>query len=271
MGYNVKTVLAGYRLWDEKNIQNKQIGLSLCGGLVLGAAHIGVLKAMEEYNLRPTRIVGISVGAIIGAFYCSGLSTDEIEDIAVNLSWWDLASVSIAKTGLLSNKKMESLICDTTSVELFEELEIPLVIAATDAITGDYVLLEQGNLLQAVRASTALPGIFQPVEMDGRTLIDGGLSTRALYEPFKKLEVNYTIAVDLQLHQPLKKPHNMFETMYNAFEIMMEEFVLPRETVDLYIEPDLSGFNRTDTNQTADIIQVGYEYTKTMLQKEVCG
>lgn len=249
------------------DLKNKKIGLTLSGGLVLGAAHIGVLKAMEEFDIRPAKIVGISVGAIIGALYCSGLSIKKIEEIAINLSWWDLATVSITKTGLLSNKKMGDLILKNTSIDTFDALKYPLVVVATDAETGKYVLIDQGNLPEAVRASTALPGIFQPVEIDGRVLIDGGLSTKAMYEPLARLAVDYTIAVDLQLHQPLNKPHNMFETMYNAFEIMIEEFVMPKGAVHLRIDPDLSGYNRTDTTQTADIIQTGYERAKTIFNE----
>jgi len=246
---------------------NKKIGLSLCGGLVLGAAHIGVLKAMDEFNIRPAQVVGISVGAIIGALYCSGISIKKIEEIATNLSWWDLATVSITKTGLLSNKKMGDLIRKNTSIDTFDALKTPLAVVATDATKGDYVLIKQGNLPEAIRASTALPGIFQPIEIDGHVLIDGGLSTKAIYEPLNKLGVDYTIAVDLQLHQPLNKPHNLFETMYNAFEIMIEEFVIPKGAVDLRIDPDLSEFNRTDTTQTADIIQTGYKRAKSIFNE----
>jgi len=237
----------------------RSIGLALGGGLVLGAAHIGVLKAMDELEIKPARVLGISVGSLIGALYCCGKTPAEIEDIAVELSWWDLASISISKMGLLSNWKMGALIEKHNDGKSIENLYPPFTAVATNVTNGHYRLFEEGNLAQAVRASSAIPGIFHPVELDGEVLVDGGTIAKAMYEPLQNRGLDYIIAVDVQAHQPLKRPYNLIDTMYNAFEIMIEELVVPEHAVDMRIAPNLEGFSRTDTTQTKQIIDRGYE------------
>ncbi|WP_352396961.1 patatin-like phospholipase family protein, partial [Aminobacterium colombiense] len=138
--------------------RKKKIGLALGGGAVLGAAHIGVLKAIEEFNLPISYIAGTSIGAIISAFYAFGKNWEEMAILLKGLNWLDISRISLSQFGLLSNKKLGKLITDNLGDVSFDEACIPLAMIATDITSGEKVVLKSGNVAAAVMASSCIPG-----------------------------------------------------------------------------------------------------------------
>lgn len=248
-------------------MKNKNTGLALGGGAVLGAAHVGTLKALEEYNLPVDYIAGTSIGAFVAAFYAFGLDCDEIKKIALQLKWMDLSGISLSRYGLLSNEKMGKLLEKYIGKKNLEDAKIPLAVIATDISTGDRVVLDQGPVAQAVMASTCIPGIFKPVKINGRYLVDGGIVENIPIKTTRKLGAKFVIGVDLNGKFSYQKPNNLLDVIVNSFHFLMqnaEKFQI--EKADLLIQPDLSGFNRSDTAQVEQLIQRGYEDSKNALK-----
>jgi NTE family protein len=159
----------------KKLKKKKNIGLALGGGVVLGAAHIGVLKAIDEFNIKISHIGGTSIGALIAALYAFGISWKDIKSIALELGWFDITGLSLSKYGLLSNKDIGKIITDTLGDVKFEDSNIPLAAIATDISTGNNVVLTKGRVAVGIMASTCIPGVFLPVEINGELLVDGGI------------------------------------------------------------------------------------------------
>src|SRR5438552_6895015 len=149
------------------------IGLALGGGFARGIVHVGVLKALEAENIPVRFIAGTSVGALIGAAYCSGVSPAELEEIASRVRFRDLARWTLSRYGFATNERMIGFLSKTLKVGTFEELRIPLAVTATDFASGEGVVFRSGPLADPVRASCAYPGVFLPVAVNGRLLVDG--------------------------------------------------------------------------------------------------
>lgn len=243
--------------------KEKKTGLGLGGGAVLGAVHAGVLRALDEKKVKIDCISGTSIGSFIAALYAFGIKTDDIEEITRNIKWLDISEISLSKYGLMSNEKFGKLLVEHIGDKQIEEAGIPLRIITTDISSGEKVVLEKGNLSDAVRASTCIPGIFKPVEMDGRMLVDGGIVENVPVTPLIDMGADRIIAVQLLAHQAARKPDHIIEVMLNTFEFMISNISKPHlKHVDLLIKPDLTGFDKVDTDQVSDLIEIGY---KTMM------
>lgn len=158
--------------------RHDKIGLALGSGAARGLAHIGVLRVLEEERVPVAAIAGTSIGALIGALYAAGVTIAQMEEIARNVDWRDLARLVdpvFPGAGLIDGKKVARFIAGILPVHSFEELRLPFAVTATDVETGEDLVIKQGNLLEAVRAAIAFPGIFTPVRFGDRFLVDGGL------------------------------------------------------------------------------------------------
>lgn len=179
-------------------MERKTIGLALSGGAARGFAHLGVLKALTEHHIPVDFVSGTSAGSIAGAAFASGLSIDEIAELGKQMSWFRMTGFSYSVKGLLSNQAMGEFLRRHFRADKFEDLAIPFAAVTCDLETGEEVVLkEQGDLIAAVRASCALPGVFTPIEIDGRTLIDGGVISNVPTKAVKKLGAEIVIAVDV--------------------------------------------------------------------------
>ena len=152
------------------------IGLALGGGFARGIVHVGVLKVLEQEGIPVACVAGTSVGALIGAAYCSGVSPAELEQIAARVRFRDLARWTLSRYGFATNMRMINFLNKVLKVHTFEELQVPLAVTATDFASGEGVIFRSGPLNDAVRASCAYPGVFLPVKLNGRLLIDGMLA-----------------------------------------------------------------------------------------------
>ena len=176
----------------------KKIGIALSGGAARGFAHLGVLKVFAEHNIPIDYVSGTSAGSIAGAAYASGLSVDEIIEMGKKVSWFNMARFSFSPKGLLSNAAMGDFFGNYFPHKNFEDLPIPFAAIACDLETGEEVTFkETGDLMTAVRASCAIPGVFTPIEHEGRMLIDGGVVAAVPTKAVRKLGAEIVIAVDV--------------------------------------------------------------------------
>src|SRR5690606_24063595 len=211
--------------------QRPRVGLVLSGGGARGAAHVGVLKVLDEMRVPVDAIAGTSMGAVVGGLYASGMSAVEIERLIQSLNWQDafrdrppreelgfrrkqddrnfLVRYALGVTeegfrlppGLIQGQKLEQLLRNATlpvaTVNDFDELPIPFRAIATDLETGEAVLMQSGDLVSAMRASMSAPGVFAPVQRDGRLLVDGGLVENLPVQVARQMGVDVLIVVDV--------------------------------------------------------------------------
>jgi NTE family protein len=176
----------------------KKIGLALSGGAARGFAHLGVLKVLTENNIPIDFIAGTSAGSIAGGALASGLNIEEIFAMAKKIGWLSMTGFSFSPMGLLSNASMGAFIRQHFRVRKFEDLPIPFAAVACDLETGEEIVLKNsGDLATAIQASCALPGVFVPVNLDGRKLIDGGVVAPVPTKAVRKLGAEIVIAVDV--------------------------------------------------------------------------
>ena len=180
-----------------------KIGLALGSGGSRGLAHIGVIKILEENNIPIDFIAGSSIGAMVGGFYAAGLSIKEIEEIALSTNWRRVFSVLFdphLKQGLIGGEKLKTFIENYINGKKFEDCKVPFVTVATDLKTGEVVVLNKGEMAQAIRTSISIPLVFKPAEINGRMLVDGGLSAPVPVEIVRGMGADIIIAVNLDKH-----------------------------------------------------------------------
>ncbi|HDP94546.1 MAG TPA: patatin [Candidatus Aminicenantes bacterium] len=253
----------------KKEIFKDGIGLALGGGAVLGAAHVGVLRALDEMKIPIKCISGTSIGAFVGTLYAGGLSWKEIETIALDLKWLDISRIRPSRYGLLSNEKLGNIIKKQIGDLGFEDTKIPMAMMATDVATGEKVVLNSGKMAMAVMASTCIPGLFAPVEINGRLLVDGGVVENVPLSPLSDMEAEFVIGVDLNARSKRRRPENIVEVLLNTFDfLLMNATRLQTQKADLLIQPDLSEFSMVDTDQVAELIEVGYSESLKALKND---
>jgi NTE family protein len=254
----------------KKLKKRKKIGLALGGGVVLGAAHIGVLKAIEEFDIKISYLAGTSIGALIAALHAFGKTWEDIKTMALELDWFDISSLSISKYGLLSNKNIGEIIIKYLGEVTFEDANIPLAIVTTDIASGDKVILREGNIAKSVMASTCIPGVFHPIDIQGKLLVDGAIVENVPTTTVREMGAEIVVGVDLNAKNRSKKPENIVELLINAFDFtLMNASKLQTEDADILITPDLSSFNLIDRSQIPDLIEKGYNDAKAVLTKIV--
>lgn len=235
------------------------IGVALGGGFARGIAHIGVLKVLEEEGIPVRIIAGTSVGALIGACYCSGLSLAEMEEVARNTRFTSFARWTLSRYGFASNDRMISFLTRTLKCKTFEDLRIPLGVTATDFNTGEGVVFHSGSIIDPVRASCAYPGMFLPVQIRGRHLVDGMLSHPVPTRPVRDMGAERVLAVHLKgTWANGAPPRHLFDVIGQSFAIAQDAMAsLWRGAADLVVEPDVAGFAYDDFKRAEDLIKVG--------------
>lgn len=161
-------------------------------------AHIGVLKVLETTGIRIDAVAGTSIGAFIGALYAAGVPVGQMEEVARNVDWRQLARLldpTLPTSGLIDGRKVARFMAELLPVRTFEELKIPLAVVTTDVETGEMLIVKKGNLLQALQAAIAFPGIFTPVRFGDRFLVDGGLCNPVPVDVVRELGAEFVIGV----------------------------------------------------------------------------
>jgi NTE family protein len=214
---------------------NRSIGYALGGGAARGLSHIGVLKVLEEYGIYPNIITGTSMGALIGALYAGGISVSDIERLAVRLGLGRLAllaDMTLPFSGLIGGRRVISLLKSILGDLTFSQLKYNFACVTTDINTGEQVVLKEGSLIEAVRASISLPGIFTPVRFKRRYLVDGGLVNEVPVSVCRDMGASYVIGVNVipgpsrMMHKPRRSriTHN---SKLNQLDEITKERKLP--------------------------------------------
>jgi NTE family protein len=235
------------------------IGVALGGGFARGIAHIGVLKVLEQEGIPIRAVAGTSVGALIGAAYCSGLSIQELEDVAHKVRFTTFARWTLSRYGFATNDRMVTFLTRTLKCKTFEELRIPLGVTATDFNTGEGVVFHSGSIIDPVRASCAYPGMFLPVEIRGRYLVDGMLSYPVPTRPLREMGADRVLAVHLKgTWANGGPPRHLFDVIGQSFAIAQDAMSsMWKESADLVIEPNVAGFAYDDFKRADDLIHAG--------------
>ena len=235
------------------------IGVALGGGFARGIAHVGVLKVLEEEGIAVKCITGTSVGALIGAAYCSGLTVDELVEVAYKVRFTSFARWTLSRFGFATNDRMVAFLTRLLKVKTFEELRIPLGVTATEFSTGEGQVFQTGSLIGPVRASCAYPGMFLPVNVDGRWFVDGMLSYPVPTIPLRQMGVQKVLAVHLKGQWCSQSaPRHLFDVIGQSFAIAQDRMSDRwRQGADLVIEPDVAGFEYDDFKRAGELQQVG--------------
>jgi NTE family protein len=243
------------------------IGIALGGGFARGIAHVGVLKVLEQEGIPVRVVAGTSVGALIGAAYCSGVTVDELHEMAHNVRFTTFARWTLSRCGFASNDRMISFLTRFLKVKTFEELRIPLGVTATDFNTGEGVVFHSGSIIDPVRASCAYPGMFLPVQMRGRYLVDGMLSHPVPTRPLREMGAERVLAVHLKgTWANGGPPRHLFDVIGQSFAIAQDAMsTVWRQAADLVIEPDVAGFAYDDFKRADDLVRVGEVAMKSAL------
>jgi NTE family protein len=237
-----------------------RVALVLGGGAARGFAHVGVIRVLEQEKIPIHMIVGTSVGSLIGAIYAAAMDSLNLETIAFQLQRDDLLDYSIfkLKKGLIVGDRLERFVTQKVPVSRIEDLKIPFAAVATDIRTGERVILNRGPLARAVRASCALPGIFQPVEMDGKLLVDGGVLESLPVPTAKALGANVTIAVDVGAGAIDIRSADAVTVMIQALNIAGAEMRRRHGAeADVLIHPDVNGVGAFDFGQKERCVKAG--------------
>ncbi len=240
-------------------LETPSLGLALGGGFARGLAHIGILKVFEEEGIPINYVAGTSVGSVIGAAYCSGISAKELEEIAALVRFRDFARWSLSRFGLASNDRMAAFLGKMLKCKTFEELKIPLAVAATDFASGEGVVFRSGPLVDAVRASCAYPGMFRPVEIGGRLMVDGLLAHAVPTVPLREMGAQRVVGVYLSAHWVnLEGPRHIFDVIGQCFSIAQSKMCgLWEAAADIVLQPDVRGFSYDGFERAPELIRAG--------------
>jgi NTE family protein len=235
------------------------IGVALGGGFARGIAHVGVLKVLEEEGIAVQCIAGTSVGALIGAAYCSGLSIDELVEVAYKVRFTSFARWTLSRMGFATNDRMVSFLTRLLKAKTFEDLRIPLGVTATEFSSGEGEVFQTGSLIAPIRASCAYPGMFLPVNVDGRWFVDGMLSHPVPTVPLREMGARRVLAVHLKGQWCSQgAPRHLFDVIGQSFAIAQDRMSDGwRGAADLVIEPDVAGFQYDDFKRAGELLHVG--------------
>lgn len=264
-------------------MSRKKIGLALGGGGSRGLAHIGVLKVLKENNIPIDYVSGTSMGALIGAFFCSGMNVNQIEKEIISLNWKNLLDYSIPTKGLIKGKKIEEMLREKLGNINFNDLKIPLLVTAYDIKNDQEIIFSKGNVVQAIRASISIPGIFIPVSNKERILVDGGVVdpmpteilknyadiifgvSVASIKPRDVIFDEEAIANDKSLTIP-----GILKTTSKAVAILNSEVnradIIKKE-IDILINIDLGNREILDFKNPQEIISIGERFARENLDK----
>ncbi|MBW1917519.1 MAG: patatin-like phospholipase family protein [Deltaproteobacteria bacterium] len=250
-------------LEPRMNTVNNRLGLALGAGGAKGLCHIAFLKVLDEMGVKPHVIAGTSIGAIIGSFYAAGLSGTELEEELRKIGLKDLSKVALDfslfnYSAILKGKWLEEFLKLALPVQTFEELQIPLKVVATDFWKRKEVVFDSGDLIGAVRASSAMPFVFEPVVLEGAVLIDGGAVNPLPYDLVQS-ECEFTIAIDASgtKDQPNGLVPNMLENVLSTFQIMQASIVAAKMKAgppDLYAKSGLRNIRSLDFYRYKEIL-----------------
>lgn len=243
-----------------------KIGLALGGGLSRGLAHIGVLKVLHEAKIPLHCIAGTSMGSVIASLYACGMNLKMMEKISRRISRSNWIDFTLPKMGLVAGEKLEQLVYLLTGRRKIEETALPLAVVATDLLTGKRVVFHRGLIAKTVRASCSIPGIFNPVEMEEKLLVDGGVLDRVPVEAVREMGADLVIGVDVSHFVDDYPIHHIFDVLSKTIDIMSREIATYRvQEANLLITPDLRDIAPFQFSQAEETVTRGAEAARRAL------
>lgn len=245
-----------------------KIGIALGGGGARGFAHLGVLKALEEKGIQPDVVSGVSAGALAGVFVAAGQKPDEVFEMMKKNKFHDYAKVIVPNSGLLSLEKTGKMLEKHLEAKTFDDLKIPLFVAATNLLEGRIEYFNSGKLSAIIQASMSIPVLFSPVKIGKGLYADGGIMDNLPVEPLIGI-CRRIIAVNISPLQKITRVHNLIDAATRAFHLSVSATIKGiEEKCDLFIEPgELANCDLFDTSNVDEMFEVGYEYTKKLTFK----
>jgi NTE family protein len=250
---------------EQERKERPRVGLALAGGFARGIAHIGVIRVLQQAGIPIDCVAGTSVGALIGAAYCAGVTCDEMHATGESTTFADFGRWTPSWLGLATNQRMEKYLERFTKAKTFEELKTPLAISTSDINECVSVFYTSGPIAQPLRASCAYPGMFVPIQYDGRTLVDGFLTSPVPVEGTLLLGADVVIAVYLESSSE-STPRTAVEVISRSFNIIQKHADIAwRQQADVIIEPDVHPFAWDDFSKTPELVKAGEEAARKAL------
>jgi NTE family protein len=243
-----------------------RIGLALGGGAARGFAHIGVLDVLEEAGIRPDYVVGTSAGSLVAALYASGRNPRDLQQLAQTMDESAITDWAFPGRGLLKGEALAKYVREQTGRKTIEQMAIPLGIVATDLDSGQPILFRTGDVGTAVRASSAVPAVFQPVKIGQREYVDGGLVSPVPVRFAREMGAEMVIAVDISSPPDGAATGDPFKMLLQTFSIMgksINQFEL--KDADVVLRPKLTGVGSADFTARAQSIRAGREAAQLAL------
>lgn len=251
-------------------IAKPKVALVLSGGAARGFAHIGVIRALEQEKIPIDLIVGTSVGSLIGAIYAGDRNSFELEWTAFTLekeSIFDYGLITaFTGMGLAKGTRLEEFVKTKIPIANIENLKIPYAAVATDLNLGKRVVLDKGSVVKAVHASSAIPGVFEPVQHQGRLLVDGGVTDNIPIDVARELGADFVIAVDISENVENHNITNLVDVMLQAVNIMFNENVLShKNNADVLVTPAVGKVAMLDFTKKKQCMLAGIEATQKIM------
>jgi NTE family protein len=243
---------------------NKRVGLALGGGAVRGLAHLGVIDVLVREGIPIDYAAGTSVGSLVGAAYCSGLSLSDLFKISEKINWLRIVRPHFGNDGIVSFRGIRSLIDDLFDTPSFDDLKTPFAVVATDIDADEGVVLSEGLLGPAVEASCSVAGLVAPVKWQGRRLADGIFVNAVPVSVVQAMGADYVIGVDV--FKPVIRPYWGFVShLINAFEIVLRHAGGGMESADCLISPDIAGISYMRFSKRKELIEMGRQAAEQQL------
>ena len=235
-----------------------KIGLALGGGAAKGFAHIGVIKMLEASGIHPDVVAGTSAGSVVGALYASGMDAFALQQTAFGLDEAKIRDVRLFSGGLVQGQALQDYVNQLVHQQPIEQLKLPFAAVSTELETGTRTVFGRGNTGRAVRASSSIPGVFEPVEIHGKHYVDGGVVSPIPVDAARRLGADFVIAVDISAAPDGSNPQGMMNIVGQSISIMGRQLAAQESArADVVIRPDLRGIGPTDFEQKNQAILAG--------------
>jgi NTE family protein len=237
-----------------------RIGLALGGGAARGFAHIGVIQVLEEQGIKADLVTGTSAGSLVAALYASGKTPAEMAQLAINMDEGAITDWSFPGRGLIRGEALAKYVRDHTGQRAIEQMKLPLGIVAADLDSGAPILFQRGDTGVAVRASSAVPAVFQPVRIGNREYVDGGLVSPVPVRFARQMGAELVIAVDISSPPDGAATGDLMKMLLQTFSIMGKSInVFELRDADVVLRPSLNGVGSADFTARRRAIQAGRE------------
>src|SRR3990167_4506655 len=247
-----------------------RVALVLGGGAARGFSHVGVIRVLEREKIPIDLIVGTSVGSLVGAIYADKKNSFELEWTAFSLEERDLFDYTfISPTqGFVRGERLEEFVLKKVSARELQQLKIPLTVVATDIQSGEMAILQTGSVARAVRASSAIPGIFIPVRYQGRLLVDGGVLNNVPVDVARKMGAQVVIAVNLDGGRKATQVNNIFDAIVQSLHLMAIESTAARlREADVVIQPAVSNIGPIDFSRKKELLTLAIQAAEQALPR----